>query len=76
MPPIPRVAVMVAVAPDAAVAEAVAAALHAAATEAVGLAAPAFFPSRVITLRLFVFLVIALRRLRYHEHAIERRCVH
>jgi hypothetical protein len=30
----------------------------------------------VITLRLFLFLVITLRRLRYHEHAIERRGVH
>jgi hypothetical protein len=25
---------------------------------------------------LFLFLVIILRRLRYHEHAIERRGVH
>jgi hypothetical protein len=31
----------------------------------------------VITLRLFLFLVITLlRRLRYHEHAIERRGMH
>jgi hypothetical protein len=30
----------------------------------------------VITLRLFLFLVITLRRLRYHHQAIERRGVH